>query len=90
MALGGGVLLVLVIAFIFARNAYANALVGRKVAPRSANAAGWWLFILLTSLATVAVLGFANPARFLTFIFVVPLGVVALVSLTLALVSSRR
>jgi hypothetical protein len=90
MAIAGGILLVLVIAFVFAKTAYANALVGKKVAPRSANAAGWWLFILLTSLATVTVLGFVNQARFLSLIFVAPLGVVALVSLVLMLLSSRR
>jgi hypothetical protein len=90
LAVAGGVLLVLVIAFVFAKNAYAYALVGRKVAPRSANAAGWWLFIALTSLATIAVLGFVNQARFLTLFFVVPLGLVALVSLALLLSASRR
>jgi hypothetical protein len=90
LAVAAGVLLVLVVAFVFARTAYANHLVGRKVAPRSANAAGWWLFIFLTSSAVIAVLGFVNQARFLALAFVVPLGLVVLVSLVLTLVSSRR
>jgi hypothetical protein len=90
MTIAGGVLLVLVIAFFFAKTAYANALVAKKVAPRSANAAGWWLFILLTSTATAAVLGFANQAKFLTIIFMAPLGLIALISLILMLMSSRR
>ena len=90
MLIAGGILLVLVVAFVFAKNAYANALVGKKVAPRSANTAGWWLFILLTSLATVAVLGVVNQARFLTLIVLAPLGLVALLSLALMVVSSRR
>jgi hypothetical protein len=64
--------------------------VGKKVAPRSANTAGWWLFILLTSLATVGVLGVVNQTRFLTVIFLAPLGLVALLSLVLMVVSSRR
>jgi hypothetical protein len=90
MLVAGGVLFVLLIAFFFARNAYANALVAKKVAPRSANAAGWWLFTLLTTLATTAVFGIANQPRFLTAVFIAPLALVALASLTLLVFSSRR
>lgn len=90
MVVAAAILLVLVVAFVFAKNAYANTLVGKKVAPRSANTAGWWLFILLTSLAIVAVLGVVNQARFLTLIILAPLGLVALLSLALMVVSSRR
>ena len=90
MAIAGGILLVLVIAFFFAKNAYANALVAKKVAPRSANAAGWWLFILLTCMSVAGVLGFTNQAKFLTPYFMGPLGLVSLVSLVLMLISGRR
>ena len=48
MLIGGAVLLVLMVAFFFAKNAYANLLVGKRVQPRSANAAGWWLWVFLT------------------------------------------
>jgi hypothetical protein len=89
-AVAGGILLVLLVAFFFAKNGYANALVGRKVAPRSANAGAWWLFILLTSLATISVLSVVDQVRFLTVLFVSPFALVALISLSLMLVSSRR
>ena len=90
MVIAGGILLVLVIAFFFAKTAYANALVAKKIAPRSANAAGWWLFILLTCMAVAGVLGFINQAKFLTPYFMAPLGLVSLVSLILMLISGRR
>ena len=41
LLIGGGVLLVLFIAFFFARSAYANSLVSRRVPPNKANASGW-------------------------------------------------
>jgi len=90
MAVAGGVLLVLLVAFFFAKNAYANALVGQKIAPKSANAGAWWLFILLTSLATISVLSVVDQVRFLTVLFVSPFALVALISLSLMLVTSRR
>ena len=90
MAIGGGVLLILIIGFFFAKNAYASALVSKKVAPRSADAAGWWLFILLTAVATAAVLGFVNQARFLTLLFMGPLVLIAVISLVLMVLSGRR
>lgn len=90
MLVAAGVLAVLLVAFFFARNAYANALVAKKVAPRSANAAGWWLFILLTTMAAAAVLGIVNQERFLSLVFMAPMGLVALASLVLLALSSRR
>ena len=90
LAIGGGVLLVLVIAFFFAKGAYANLLVGRRVAPRSANAAGWWLFVLLTSLATCGVLAVVDQVRFVTPIYLASFLGVALLALILMLVTGRR
>ncbi|WP_295455047.1 hypothetical protein [uncultured Thiodictyon sp.] len=90
LAIGGGILLVLVIAFFFAKGAYANLLVGKRVAPRSANAAGWWLFVLLTSLATCGVLAVVDQVRFVTPIYLASFLGVALLALILMLVTGRR
>ena len=90
LAVGGGVLLVLVIAFFFAKGAYANMLVGKRVAPSSANAPGGWLFVLLTSLATGGVLAIIDQARFLTPIYIASFLGVALLALILMLVTGRR
>jgi len=90
IAIGGGVLLVLVIAFFFLKNAHANRLVGNRVPPRSANAAGWWLFVLLTSLATAGVLGIVNHEQFLTPLYLGIFGVVALIALIGLLSTGRR
>ena len=90
LAVGGGVLLVLVIAFFFAKGAYANMLVGKRVAPSSANAAGWWLFVLLTSLATGVVLAVVDQVRFVTPIYIASFLGVAVLALILMLMTGRR
>lgn len=90
LIIGGGVLLVLMIALFFAKNAYANWLVGRRVSPRSANASGWWLFVCLSSLAAAGIFPMINSAHFLTWVFMVPLGGIALLSLVLMILSGRR
>ena len=86
--LGG--LAVLLIAFFFARGAYANHLVGKKVSPNSANAAGWWLFIFMTGLAMAAVMAILSPVKFLAPLFMAPLGLISLVALILMLFTGRR
>lgn len=90
VAIGAGVMLVLLIAFFFAKSAYANWLVGRKVSPRSANAAGWWLFIFLSCLAAAGVFPLAAQATFLSAIFLGPVLLVAGAALVLLFLSSRR
>lgn len=90
LAIGGGVWLVLVIAFFFAKTGYANMLVGKRVAPRSANASGWWLFILLTSLATGGVLAVVDQERFLAPIYIAGFVGVALLALIFMLMTGRR
>lgn len=90
LLIGGGILVVLLIAFFFVRGGYANMLVRRRVSPSKANAAGWWLFVLLSSLATLAVFAAVHPARFLTPLVAGPLCVIALAGLVLTLISSRR
>ena len=87
---GGVVLLLLFIAFFFAKNAYANGLVAKRVPPNKANASGWWLFIFLASLATGVVLAAVNAYKFLAPLFMGPLVLVGLVALLLTFTSSRR
>ncbi|MSR16100.1 MAG: hypothetical protein EXR86_16445 [Gammaproteobacteria bacterium] len=89
-AIAGAVLAVLLIAFFFVRGAYANHLVGKKVSPNSANAAGWWLFIFLTGLAMAAVMAILSPVKFLAPLFMAPLGLVSVVALILMLITGRR
>lgn len=90
MLVGGVILFALLIGFFFARAGYANMLVRKRVAPGKANAAGWWLFVFLGSLATAVVLAAINPIKFLAPLTIAPLGSVAVVALILMVVSSRR
>ena len=90
LMIGGAILLVLFIAFFFARGAYANTLVARRVPPNKANAAGWWLFVFLASLSVGVVLSAVNPARFLAPLIIGPLGVVAVVAIVLMILSGRK
>jgi hypothetical protein len=89
-AIAGGVLLVLIVAFFFAKNAYANHLATRRVARGPADAAGWWLFIFLVSLSTASALALVSPVKFLTPLFMLPLGLIALVAIILMFVTGRR
>ena len=88
--IGGAVLLLLFVAFFFAKNAYANGLVGKRVSPNKANASGWWLFIFLASLATAVVLAAVNSHKFLAPLFMGPLVLVGLVALVLTFTSSKN
>lgn len=90
LLIGGGILLVLFIAFFFAKSAYANTLVGKRVPPNKANAAGWWLFIFLASLSTGVVLMAVNTSKFLTPLIMGPLAAVGLIAIVLMLVSGRK
>ena len=90
LLIGGGKLLVLLVAFFFAKNAYANSLVAKRVSPNGANAAGWWMFILLGALGTAAVLVAVNAARFMSPLILGPLALVAVLALVLMLTSGRK
>lgn len=89
-AIAVGVLLVLLIAFFFAKNAYSNHLARKRVSTGAANAAGWWLFIFLTGLATAATFSILSPIKFMTPIFMGPLLLVSLVALILMFITGRR
>ena len=90
LAIGGGVLLLLMVGFFFAKKSYANMLVSKRVAPRSANASGWWLFVLLTTMAAAAVLGTVHSATLFAPLVAAGFIGVALVALILMLVTGRR
>jgi uncharacterized membrane protein YgdD (TMEM256/DUF423 family) len=57
---------VLLVVFFFARNAYANHLVRRRVAPSSADTAGWLMFFGLSFLSGALVLAIINSSKFLS------------------------
>ena len=88
--IGGAVLLVLMVAFFFAKNAYANMLVGKKIEPRSANAAGWWLWIFLSLLSVGVILVVVSGSALMTPFIIGPLVLGAIVALALMLISGRR
>jgi hypothetical protein len=90
LIIGGGILLVLFVAFFFAKNAYANTLVGKRVPPNKANVAGWLLFVFLSNLSIGVVLAAVNASKFMTPLIIGPLVAVALVSFVLMLVSGRK
>jgi hypothetical protein len=66
VAVGGAIFLVLLIVFFFARNAYANHLVRRRVAPSSADTAGWLMFFGLAFLSGALVLAIINSSKVLS------------------------
>lgn len=90
LLVGGGILLVLFIAFFFAKNAYANTLVVKRVSPNKANAAGWWLFVFLASLSTGVVLAAVNSAKFLAPLIIGPIAAISLLALVLTFTSGRK
>ena len=90
MLIGGAVLLVLMVAFFFAKSAYANMLVGKRVEPRSANAAGWWLWVFLSLLSVGVVLAAVSGSTLMTPFIVGPLALGAIVALVLMIISGKR
>ena len=50
LAIGGGIIVVLLIAFFFAKQGFTNSLVKKRVSPSKASMAGWWLFIFLSAI----------------------------------------
>jgi hypothetical protein len=90
LLIGGAILLLLFVGFFFAKNAYANTLVAKRVPPNKANAAGWWLFVFLASLATGVVLSAVNASQFMKPLILGPIGLISLLALVLMLVSGRK
>lgn len=90
LTLAGGIFLVLLLAFFFARGAYVNHLVSRRVAPGSAGNAGWLLFIGLAFLSGAIVLALINAEKYLSLWVTAPLVLVGLGSLLGAVLTGRR
>ncbi len=90
LTIGGGVFVVLMMVFFFARNAFVQHLVVRRVAPSSAGSAGWLLFVGLSFLSAAAVLAMINASKFLSLAITGPLLVVGIVSLIGAAMVGRR
>jgi hypothetical protein len=90
IAIGGAVFVVLLIVFFFARNAFANYLVRRRVAPSSADTAGWLLFFGLAFLSAAVVLGFVNSTKFLNVAITGTLLVFGIAAIAGALFTGRR
>ncbi len=90
IAIGGAVFVVLLVVFFFARNAFANYLVRRRVAPSSADTAGWLLFFGLAFLSAAVVLGFVNSTKFLNVAITGTLLVFGIAAIAGALITGRR
>jgi hypothetical protein len=90
IAIGGAVFLFLLVIFFFARNAFANHLVRRRVAPSSADTAGWLLFFGLAFLSAAVVLGFVNSTKFLSVAITGTLLVFGIAAIAGALFTGRR
>jgi len=90
IAIGGAVFVVLLIVYFFARNAFANYLVRRRVAPSSADTAGWLLFFGLAFMSAAVVLGFVNSTKFLNVAITGTLLVFGIAAIVGALFTGRR
>ncbi|NRR28949.1 hypothetical protein HSX11_02010 [Oxalobacteraceae bacterium] len=88
--LGSAVFLVLLVILFFARNAFSQHLVRRRVAPSSADAAGWLLFCGLGFLSGAAVLAFVNATKFLSVAVTGTLLLLGVAALIGALLTGRR
>jgi hypothetical protein len=89
LAIGATVFVVLLLVYFFARNAFVQHLVVRRVAPSAAGSAGWLLFLGLSFLSAAAVLAMINT-KYLAFAITAPLVVVGLVALVAAMFVGRR
>jgi hypothetical protein len=90
LAIGGAVLLVLLVIYFFVRNAYVHHLVVKRVAPSSASSAGWLLFVGLAFLSFAAALAIINASKYLSLAITGPLVVIGLVALIASLFIGRR
>lgn len=90
MAIGAGIMLVLLVIFFFVRNAYSNALVRKRVAPSSAESAGWLLFVGMSVISAAVVLAVMNASKFLTLGVTGTLMLVGIAALIGAFMAGRR
>lgn len=73
IAIASGLLLVMLIVLLVVRSNYATWRVRNRVAPSQANASGWFLFLGLTALGGIPLLGFVSSAL-LGPLYTIPLG----------------
>lgn len=90
MLIGSGIFVVLLIAFFFVRNAYANHLVAKRVSPTTAGSAAWLLFLGLSFLSAAIVLALINAQRFLNVFITAPLVAIGVAALIGTVVVGRR
>ncbi len=90
LAIGGGIFLILLVVFFFARNAFVNHLVARRVAPSSAGSAGWLLFLGLSFISSAVILAVVNSAQFLSLIITGPLLLIGVCCLIGTALMGRR
>jgi hypothetical protein len=90
LAIGAAVFLVLMVVFFFARNAFTQHLVVRRVAPSKAGSAGWLLFAGLSFLSAAALLALINAGKYLTLAIAGPLLLVGIAGLVGAALVGRR
>ncbi len=88
-----GAVLVAAIIFYIVKNFVSKILVSsHKKSPRSADMAGWSLFCVLLLAAITAALAVLDSSKFLTILYLIPIGLGMLVSLIMffvALLSKR-
>ena len=88
-----GAVLAAVIIFFIVKNYLSRMLVANfRKSPRSADMAAWFLFLILLFATIAAVIGILDSTRLLSLPYLVPLGVVILVSIIMFVValSSKR
>ncbi len=90
LAIGSGIFVVLIVVFFFARSAFTQHLVVRRVAPSAAGSAGWLLYVALMFLSAAAVLAIINPGKFLSVAITAPLLIVGVGAMVAALLVGRR
>lgn len=90
-AIAGGIVLIAAIIWFIVKNAYANWLISsQKKSPNQSNAAGWSLFGTLVFPTIGAALGFVDSTRFLSMLYLLPIGLATVVCLVLTLVISSK
>jgi hypothetical protein len=88
--IGAAALLAVAVLVLFVRKAFVSSLVAKRFSPRQASMAGWWLFLLLLSVATVVVFTIIGANWFFTPIYAGPPGLLAVVALIGLLISSMK
>lgn len=85
-----GAVLAAAIIFFIIKNYVSKMLVSTyKKSPRSADMAGWFLFLVLLLATVAAALGILDSTRLFSLIYLIPLGVAILLSIIMFIVALR-